>query len=64
MGEPPLSGLLEYVVWMSPVDSRWGDILFLLLAKKLQRRLRHRPFHYGPWGHVQVSRPRGCLISV
>ena len=64
MGEPPLSGLLAYVVWMSLVDSRWGGISFPLLAKKLQQRLRHRPSHCGPWGHVQVSRPRGYSVSV
>ena len=64
MGEPPLFGLFGYVIWMSLVCSRWGGISFPLLKKKRQQRLRHRPFHYGPWEHLQVSRPRRFLVFV
>ena len=63
MGELPLYGLLGHAVLRSPVDSRWGEIRFPLSVVKQPRRLRHRPSHYSPGGHVQVSKPRGYLIS-
>ena len=33
MGETPLFGLLEYVIWRSPVDSRWGRYIVSLIGK-------------------------------
>ena len=63
LGNFVMSGLLGHAVLRSPVDSRWGEIRFPLSAMKQPRRLRHRPSHYSPVGHVQVSRLRGYLIS-